>query len=168
MPLKNTTPPVESIREEDDGEDLDDDVPMNRGEYGRATACFKRPSNKSDQVEVRAQRPSRNTPAKSLTQTLEQKVIKDAIFTEEPDYVASSLGTSIKEKQDLDSAQEKVKKQEESGESPVIARRLSLGRTTGAPFRTSKVLSIAANCATLSVAGEMTDHRTVQRVKNRG
>ena len=48
MPSKNTTPPVESIREEDDGEDLDNDVPMNRGEYGRGTACFKRPSNKSD------------------------------------------------------------------------------------------------------------------------
>lgn len=71
--------PVESIHEEEKGEDLDDDWPRSRGEYGRGTAHFKRPSNKSDQVEVKAEVPSRNTQMKSLTQTLEQKVIKDVM-----------------------------------------------------------------------------------------
>jgi len=107
---------------------------------------------------------------KSLTMTLEQKVIKDAIYPGEPDYVASTPGASIKQdqEQDVDSAQEREGKHRESSESPIIARRLSLGRTTGAPFRTSKVLSVAANCATLSVVGETADQRNVQRVKNRG
>ena len=67
----------------------------------------------------------------------------------------------------MDLAQDKANKQKDSGASPIEARKLSLGRTTGAPFRTAKVLSITANCATLSVAGEITDKPKVQRV-NRG
>ena len=153
---KITTPAVASIREEEVGEDLDEDEPMKRGEYGRATACFKRPSNKSDQVEERAQRPTRNTQTKSLTCTLEEKVLKDAIFTGDPDYVASSPAASNDEKAS-ESAKAKLKINQESVESPIIARKLSLGRTTGAPFRTAKVLSIAANCASLSLVGNTTE-----------
>ena len=93
---------------------------------------------------------------KSLTCTLEEKVLKDAIFTGDPDYVASSPAASNDEKAS-ESAKAKLKINQESVESPIIARKLSLGRTTGAPFRTAKVLSIAANCASLSLVGNTTE-----------
>lgn len=98
---------------------------------------------------------------KSLTCTLEEKVLKDAIFTEDPDYEASSPAASIKDEKESESAKAKMKINQESGESPIIARKLSLGRTTGAPFRTSKVLSIAANCASLSLVGKTTERRKI-------
>jgi len=89
-------------------------------------------------------------------------VLKDAIFSKDPEYEASSPAASKDEKASESArAKAKTKMNQESVESPIIARKLSLGRTTGAPFRTSKVLSIAANCASLSLVGNTTERRKV-------
>jgi hypothetical protein len=46
---------------------------------------------------------------KSLTCTLEEKVLKDAIFTEDPEYEASSPAASIKDEKESESAKAKMK-----------------------------------------------------------
>jgi hypothetical protein len=97
-------------------------------------------------------------------------VIKDAIQTEGPEYVASTPAASMNEEhmKDAEQAQASAREQREAGATPSAERRLSLARTAGAPFRTAKVLSIAANCASLAVAGGPAHQGTEQRIKNTG
>ena len=97
-------------------------------------------------------------------------MIKDALQTEGPEYVASTPAASMNEQhvQAAEQAQASAREQREAGAKPSAERRLSLARTAGAPFRTAKVLSIAANCASMAVVGGPARQGTEQRVKNTG